>query len=96
MNNEELKRKLNSVGRAAFVEYFELFESYSNGKIQKDKCIEELVKNGVSNESGAAIRCSNAILIFKAKKEKEALQMVLESKRLPFNVMKKAVEILKP
>ena len=35
---------------------------------------------GVSNESGAAIRCSNAILVFRAGREFDALQMVLDSK----------------
>lgn len=57
--------------------------------------MELLVSDKVSNESGAAIRCSNAILIFKAKMECEALRIVSKSNRLPSNIIVKAKELIK-
>ena len=93
MKTDELTRKLNSVGKSAFVQNFDLFESYFKGQLSKAECIEKIVRSGVSNESGAAIRCSNAILIFKNKQEIEALKMVIQSKRLPYEISVKAVEL---
>jgi hypothetical protein len=80
MNDDELIRKLNSIGKTAFVLYFDLFKSYSQGMLSKSEIIEQLVNQDVSNESGAAIRCSNAILVFRAGREVDALWLVLDSK----------------
>ena len=90
MTHEELIRKLNSVGKAAFVNYFDIFEDYANGHRLKEDCIEVLVRDGVSNESGAAIRISNAKLIFEAGATYEALSMVSKSRRLPAKVAERA------
>ena len=36
MNKKELTRKLNSVGRTVFVEYFDLFKDHAGGIITKE------------------------------------------------------------
>ncbi len=51
MDRKKLMRKLNSIGKQKFVEYFELFKEYSNGLISKNEAIEKLVRYGVSNTS---------------------------------------------
>jgi len=82
MNNEQLIRKLNSVGKKAFVENYEIFESYATGRISRDSAIDILVSSGVSNEAGAAIRVGNAKQIFNAKKQKAALNIICDSRRI--------------
>jgi hypothetical protein len=95
MKSDELIRKLNSVGKAIFVGYFSTFQSYYNGLMSREDCIELLVSDQVSNENGAAIRCGNAKLIFKAKMEYQALDIITKSKRLNPNVINHAQELMK-
>ena len=85
MKKEELVRRLNSVGKQAFVEHFELFRKYALGVTSREHAVNELVELGVSNDSGAGIRVGNAKRIFESLKEKEALDLIIESNRLtPF------------
>lgn len=86
--------KLNSVGKAVFVEQFHVFEAFAHGRIARDDCIEHLVSQGVSNQSGAAIRCGNAVLIFRAKMERKALQIIAASGRLPSEIVETASKLL--
>lgn len=95
MKNEELIRKLNSVGKTIFVNYFFTFKDYAEGKLSKKDCINLLVLENVSNEAGASIRCGNAILIFRSNKAREALNIISESKLLPSEIVLKAKELLK-
>lgn len=90
MNEKELVRKLNSVGKAIFIEYFYLFQSYADDQISKEDCINTLVEKKVSNENGAAIRCSNAKPIFNFQKEIDALEIIIQSKRLSPEIIKNA------
>ena len=94
MDEQELIRKLNSVGKKIFVEYFLIFQSFAKGMKSKEDCIDLLVANKVSNESGAAIRCGNAKLIFKAKMECRALEIVTESTRLSYDIIDNAQKII--
>ncbi|MBU0653512.1 MAG: hypothetical protein KJ914_00075 [Gammaproteobacteria bacterium] len=87
MDKDELIRKLNSVGKQAFVEHFDLSQNFASGRISRDQAIDELVKLEVSNESGVGIRVGNAKLIFEAQKEMDALSIILESKRVPASVV---------
>ena len=80
MNDSELDRKLRSIGKAVFVKYFDLFRSCFLGNLSKSKIIEQLVELDVSNESGAAIRCSNATLVFRAGRKLDALRMAQDSR----------------
>jgi len=87
MNEEEIVRKLQSVGKQAFVENYCLFQNYASGSLSRDEAIEELVRLGVSNDAGAGIRVGNAKLIFDARKEMDALSIILDSRRLPSSVL---------
>ncbi|MDA7859223.1 hypothetical protein N9B05_05310 [Mariniblastus sp.] len=63
-----------------FVQQFDLFRDYADGKVTKTDVIEKLVQENISNDAGAAIRCSNAILVFRAAREFDALELTIESK----------------
>lgn len=87
MNDKELIRKLNSVGKQAFFENFNLFQSYASGRLSRDQAIEELVRLGVSNNAGAGMRVGNAKQIFEAGKEMDALSIIINSTRLSLPVL---------
>ena len=82
MNSSALTRKLNSVGKEAFANHYSLFKDYANRRISKEKAVNELVRLGRSNEDGAAMRLSNASIIFKEKAHCEALLMIQNSEKL--------------
>ena len=94
MNREELIRKLNSVGKAAFIQYYSDFKAQGQGQMSREDCIERIVADGVSNYSGAAIRCSNAKLIFQANKQCDALKIICNSTRLSLSVINTAKQLL--
>ncbi len=94
-NKDDIIRKLNSVGKEIFVKYFDTFWDYYQDTISKEQCIETLVSDNISNFNGAAIRCSNAYAIFNAKATKIALQIVIDSNRLPYEIKQKAREVIK-
>jgi hypothetical protein len=94
VNDDELVRKLNSVGKHAFVKYFDLFRRYSSGKITKEKSISILVEEGVSNDAGAAIRVGNAKIIFNNSREMDALKIILQSNRLSDAVKREAKRLI--
>lgn len=89
-----LVRKLNSVGKRAFIENFGVFQNYAKGLITRDDAIDHLVELGVSNRAGAAIRVGNAKLIFKNHRTREALDIVLGSKRMSGKTIVEAKRIL--
>lgn len=93
MNNTELVRKLESVGKQGFVDHFELFQRYASGRVSKEDCIGTLVDEGVSNEAGAKIRAGNAKLIFESRREREALRIISESQRLSGRVVNDAIAL---
>jgi len=80
MVRERLTRKLNSVGKEAFVIHYYLFKEYANNRITQEMAIQRLVGKGRSNQAGASIRLGNAKSIFGEKGNGEALIMVQESK----------------
>ena len=90
----DLKRKLDSVGKRAFVKNFDVFQEYASGRIARDAAIEKLVSLGVSNEAGAAIRVDNAKLIFDNGLALEALHLVLQAKKVPDNIIDEVKRII--
>ena len=82
MDDTELEKKLKSVGKAAFVSNFELFQAFASGKLSRADAIETLVNKNVSNEAGAAIRVGNAKLIFENGREHDALAIIVNSNRV--------------
>jgi len=94
MNNEDIIRKLNSVGKEKFTTYYDLFKQYADSKISKENAIQILVTDGVSNHNGASIRLGNAKLIFENNKQNDALKIIYNS-RIPNDIRKSAKNILK-
>ena len=94
MKGTEMERKLNSVGKQAFVDHYELFMKHAMGQISRQDTIANLVDKGVSNDAGAAIRVGNAKVIFDNGWERDALRLVLASRRLPHTVVSKARALL--
>ena len=79
MNETELKRKLNSVGRKVFVECFYIFQEYATNRISKEYCIKKLTQQYPDKaESGCKICCSNAKQIFEANMECRAIGLICE------------------
>lgn len=93
MRFDELVRKLNSVGKQAFVENFSVFQHYAANRIGRDQAMAALVERELSNPAGAAIRVGNATRIFEAGKEREALAIIQNSSRLSSSVRRKAQEL---
>jgi hypothetical protein len=94
MEKEDFIRKLNSVGKRAFVENFDIFERYSSGRISKEQARAALVALGVSNDAGANIRLGNAKLIFSAGMEAEALSIVSAAKNVDPSIRAKAKRLM--
>lgn len=94
MNQEILDRKLRSIGKEIFVEYFEDFKDLT---IDREKLALKLLKeNPKATSLGAQqTRISNARKIFELKMEKEALFTIIESNRLNDNIRAKAKKIAK-
>ncbi len=82
MDDTELDKKLKSVGKAAFVSNYELFQNFTSGRISRADAIETLVNKNVSNKASAAIRVGNAKLIFENGRELDALDLILESNQV--------------
>jgi hypothetical protein len=95
MEKERLIRKLNSVGKDAFVTHYYLFKNYANGKITKENAIQKLVDKGRSNVDGASIRLGNAKSIFNEISDCEALRIIQKSKRLSAGIIELAKAIYK-
>ena len=82
MNKQKLTRRLNAVGKEAFVSHYFLFKDYASSRISKDRAIKTLVDEGRSNENGASMRLGNAKTIFSEQSNCEALNMVQIAQRV--------------
>lgn len=89
MTNERLENALKSIGKKSFVEDYNV---YCNPSFTSTKKIEILSKK--YSQNGAGIRVSFAEDIFKEGKQKEALEIIINSPRISNEVKKQAKEIL--
>lgn len=55
----------------------------------------ELARLGISNEAGASIRTNNAKLIFDARKEMDAIELILNSECIPLAAQEAARKLQK-
>lgn len=94
MDINTLNRRLNSIGKAAFVKHFSDFKAYASGQLSKTGCIDKIVSAGTSNWDGANIRCSNAKMIFDANMQNQALELVVNAKRVPRDIIHRAKDLL--
>jgi len=94
MNEQEIVRKLNSIGKAFFVNNFSTLKQYSRGSLSKEKCIDSFVLTGACNAAGGAIRCGNAKALFLAKRERDALMCISNSMRLASDLRIEAARLI--
>ncbi len=75
-----VERALASVGKAVFIENYEMFKYWRD----KDKMVECLRNKGTgSSDKARRTRVNNAIWIFESGHELSALLLILKSDRLP-------------
>ncbi|WP_075619812.1 hypothetical protein [Paenisporosarcina indica] len=89
MNQELLEKKLRSIGKEIFVEYFEEFRNVTN---DSGELANKLLKENPNANSLDAqkTRISNARKIFEFKMEKVALDNIIKSGRLKDDIREKA------
>ncbi len=89
----DLTRVLNSIGKSIFVNYYYGFKSHTSGNDLAQTLLEENPR--AKSLQAQQTRVSKAKQIFNAQLEKEALKIIIASKRLDAHTIKKAYEILK-
>lgn len=92
MNDEQLKRSLNSIGKGCFAKYFEAFNNLS---ISSDDLIDGLMKIENYKESGARTRVTQSRRIIKENRALDALQIVEASNNVKDWVNSKAHFLIK-
>lgn len=80
MDSDKLIRKLNSVGKEAFVRHYYLFRDYAENRISRGFAIHKLVMEGRSNEAGASMRLGNAKILFQEEASHQALLLIQQSR----------------
>jgi len=90
MNDDQLERSLQSIGKSCFVEYFEMF---TNSSISNEDLIDILMKNESYMESGAKTRVSQSRRIIKSGRAKDALKIISSSNKVPDAISNKAREL---
>ena len=80
MNNEQLKRSLQSIGMACFVKYFPQF---SDASISKEDLIELLMRREGYMESGCKTRVTQSRRVIASGMAVDALLIVASSARVP-------------
>ncbi len=90
--NEELDRKINSIGKKCFVDNYHEFRLVINKKILAQKLLDKNPKATSLQAQLTRINC--AIWIFSNKLEKEALKKIISS-NIDISTRKKAESYLK-
>lgn len=80
MNNEQLKRSLQSIGMACFVKYFPQF---SDASMSNEDLIELLIRRERYMESGCKTRVTQSRRIIASGRAVDALLIVASSARVP-------------
>jgi len=88
VDDKKLERSLNSIGKACFVNHYELFRDKSCADVLF--VVDFLVKNEQYTNAGAQIRVSDAKAIFNAGRQVDALKIIVQSQRLPQESVDKA------
>lgn len=78
MSSSKLMRIINSIGKACFIEHFELIMN----SISKNVIIEQLMNLGKYSENGAKTRINCAKRILKNNLIREILEIIIESKKV--------------
>jgi len=90
----DVERLLNSVGKEIFVNYFYEFKNCTNEGVLAQKLLNENPKASALSGQITRINCAKRI-ISDENALKQALNLILISKRLSYGIIKKAKEIKK-
>lgn len=91
MNQEQLKRSMQSAGMETFVKYYEAFSDHT---IEEGNLVDGLMKIEQYSESSARMKVTFSRRIFDNEREADALRMVVEASRVPSWVVEKAKYLL--
>lgn len=90
---EDLDKTLAAVGKAVFVKFYYDFKDFS---VPKDELAKKILSENPGSKSDSQnFRIPRARHIFKLGREKEALRIVIESKRVDPNAIEKAKETVR-
>lgn len=87
MNDDQLERSLQSIGKECFVKYF---DEFSDNRLKDHDLIDLLMKNENYKESGCKTRVSQSRRIIKEGRAKDALKVVAGSSRVPDPIRRQA------
>lgn len=87
MNDEQLDRSLRSIGKECFVKYF---DEFSNANFSREDLIDLLMSREKYKESGCKTRISQSRRIINSGRANDALDMIVNSARLPDTVRDQA------
>ncbi|MEK4006397.1 hypothetical protein [Paenibacillus sp. FSL H3-0333] len=90
MNDKKTAARLNSIGKAAFINYFHVL---SDNKITDQQKINVLMKQ--YDYDGAAMRVSFYNQISKANQIREALKIIENAKRVDKSIRKRASDLIR-
>lgn len=90
MDDKQLERSLQSIGKECFVKYFENFKDF---RYQNEELIELLMSNEGYEESGCKTRVNQSRRIINAGRENDALSIIMASQRIPHEVRQRAREL---
>jgi len=80
MDNTQLARCLQSVGKQVFVRCFWPLRAVALGRLSRAACAQTIINQGHGTElTGALLRISRATAIFEAGRERDAIDLVLAS-----------------
>ncbi|MBD9361437.1 hypothetical protein [Methylomonas fluvii] len=92
MDKDQLERNLNSVGKACFVEFYDIF--FNLQKYSHSEAAEILIKNTNYTDKSCNSRVSHARAIIRANLGKRALELIVNS-RAADPVIEKARELIR-
>lgn len=91
MSETDIGEKLETVGKAVFIECFDIFRRYTTSQITQEAAINEMwEKYPDKAESGCKACLSGAKAIFKKEAECVAIKMICESRNLSDDIIEKA------
>ncbi len=90
MDDKQLERSLQSIGKECFVKYF---EDFMNSRLKNEDLIELLMSSEGYEESGCKTRVSQSRRIIAAGRADDALNIIMASQRVPHEVRQKAREL---
>jgi|WetSurMetagenome_2_1015567.scaffolds.fasta_scaffold98149_1 hypothetical protein len=79
MDNQQLERNLQTIGKGCFVKYY---ESFRDPMLTNKDLVDQFMANEVWNENGSKMRVTSIRRIFAASRELDALSIISNSHRL--------------